>query len=192
MTDPTDVLVDDVILKITDNLSLDDINALCRTNQRYNDLICNKQGFWRARYIRDFNYNPDNVIDWKKEYKNRIVGVGGILAIHPRRMGTYIRAVDNNILVKKIKWSYRLYDRDYMRGKFLRKCLVVLDSKNSLYLQSLTTGEKYLHLMDNVKDFAINWIREYATIFVIDNDGNFYRFAAEYRMDNGIYLISDK
>lgn len=53
-----DLLSDDSIRDIALHLSLPEINYLGLTNSRFNRIICRDEGFWRLKFIYDFDFNP--------------------------------------------------------------------------------------------------------------------------------------
>jgi alpha-tubulin suppressor-like RCC1 family protein len=76
--DPFAFLPNEAILNIALNESIDSIPSLCRSSQRFNDLICNSNYFWRFRFIQDFGQPEEHIINWKDAYENygRVVGCG--------------------------------------------------------------------------------------------------------------------
>ena len=54
MNDPFGSLPDEIILQIALFEPLNNIDQLCLTSQRFNNLICNNNYFWREKFVKDF------------------------------------------------------------------------------------------------------------------------------------------
>jgi alpha-tubulin suppressor-like RCC1 family protein len=65
-----DFLPDDTILQIALYEPIDSINKLCQTSNRFNNLICNNNYFWRQKYIYDYGIPSTNIVNWKEAYQN--------------------------------------------------------------------------------------------------------------------------
>lgn len=79
MNDSFKNLPDDVIFQIAINESLDNIARLCQTSNRFNNIICNNNNFWKHKYIHDFGEPTINILNWKDAYQNYgiVVAFGG-------------------------------------------------------------------------------------------------------------------
>ena len=54
MNDPFASLPDEVILQIALFEPINNINQMCLSSQRFNNLICNNNYFWREKFVKDF------------------------------------------------------------------------------------------------------------------------------------------
>jgi hypothetical protein len=64
-------LSNDQIIDIALQLNVADLGYYCLYNLRFNDIICNNQGFWKQKFLFDFGTSKyDFVDDWKSLYKN--------------------------------------------------------------------------------------------------------------------------
>jgi alpha-tubulin suppressor-like RCC1 family protein len=64
-------LPNETIIQIALDESIQYITNMCQISRRFNNLICNNDNFWRAKFIQDFGI-PDNknIISWKDAYIN--------------------------------------------------------------------------------------------------------------------------
>ena len=58
MNDHFDSLPDDVVLHIALFEAINNIDQMCLFSQRFNNLICNNNYFWREKFVKDFG-EPD-------------------------------------------------------------------------------------------------------------------------------------
>jgi len=58
-------LPDELIHTLALSFPLREISYFCRSNQRFNNLICNDEYFWRQKFIKDYGD-----VDWTGSWKN--------------------------------------------------------------------------------------------------------------------------
>lgn len=58
----------DVLLEMTKNLSLTEINNLCQSSKEVNQAICNNEDFWMYKFTYDYGYSFSNITNWKELY----------------------------------------------------------------------------------------------------------------------------
>ena len=58
MNDRFNSLPTEIILHIALFEPLNNINHMCLSSQRFNNLICNNNYFWREKFVKDFD-EPD-------------------------------------------------------------------------------------------------------------------------------------
>jgi alpha-tubulin suppressor-like RCC1 family protein len=64
-------LPNDQLFEIALQLNINDLNYYCLYNSRFNNLICDNNEFWKAKFLYDFGEpDYDLVTDWKSLYKN--------------------------------------------------------------------------------------------------------------------------
>lgn len=65
-----EILAPEKIMDIALFLPLPDIAYLCRTNSRFNEIICNNEYFWQQKFYNDYGVINYTVGSWKDLYKN--------------------------------------------------------------------------------------------------------------------------
>jgi alpha-tubulin suppressor-like RCC1 family protein len=59
----------ELILEIALSLTLEEIQNLCMTSNKFNEIICENEYFWRRKYLQVYQEEPSfDVISWKELY----------------------------------------------------------------------------------------------------------------------------
>jgi alpha-tubulin suppressor-like RCC1 family protein len=102
--DPFEFLTDDAIFQIGLNQSIQYINNMCLISQRFNDIICDNDNFWKYKFIRDFNdlYIDIKIISWKQLYE----GYGKIVVFGSNKYTQLgLRDAGNRDVPTLLPWS---------------------------------------------------------------------------------------
>ena len=68
--DPFEDLPDELIIVQAANLPLSTLDDLCLTSQRFNRVVCDNELFWQQKFIRDYEFVPQNYRGtWKQLYR---------------------------------------------------------------------------------------------------------------------------
>lgn len=78
-----DILPKETISVVALNLSPHFIINLCRSNSRFNEIICNDNFFWENKFKKDYGNVSFDVTDWKQLYMNANNVWFGIFQPHP-------------------------------------------------------------------------------------------------------------
>src|SRR5579871_2013171 len=70
MTDSFDLIPNEGILNIALFLPIHNITVLCVTSNRFNNVVCSNEYFWKQKFINDYHFVPNNIVSWKELYKN--------------------------------------------------------------------------------------------------------------------------
>jgi alpha-tubulin suppressor-like RCC1 family protein len=76
--DPFEGLSAETILNIALFEPIQSISSLCQTSQRFNEIICDSEYFWKNKFIHDFGIPTITVKNWKMLYENygTVIGFG--------------------------------------------------------------------------------------------------------------------
>ena len=58
-----------LIVQIALELNLPSILSLCRTNKRFNSVVCESDNFWYRKLFKEYNFKPDNYKNARKYYQ---------------------------------------------------------------------------------------------------------------------------